>query len=220
MHALSRRVFLFVRWSRELLVVKYTKPALSLDDQADLLLKRGMMGDRAKMIRRLSAVSYYRLSGYWFHRKRADDSFEPVTRFDVESETFVRTMDASGTATSATSQRFRTPGTTLIGTLPLPFPTTVSSRLSRSARIASRASRRAVTGKRAFETSSVSIRRSPPRTWDFRRNGSRVPCGKEQPMQFRKSAFHGSPRLKEQFAEGARLEKEIRRNLRGLGYGD
>lgn len=89
MHALSRRVFLFVRWSRELLVVKYTKPALSLEDQADLLLKRGMVGDRAKMIRRLSAVSYYRLSGYWFHRKLADDSFEPVTRFDVAWEQYI-----------------------------------------------------------------------------------------------------------------------------------
>ncbi len=212
MHALSRRVFLFVRWSRELLVVKYTKPALSLDDQADLLLKRGMVGDREKMIRRFSAVSYYRLSGYWFHRKRPDDSFEPVTRFDVESETFVRTTDASGTATSATSQRFRVPSITLIGTLPLPFPATVSSPLSRSARIASRASRRVVTGKRAFESSSMSIRRSPPRTWDFRRNGSRVPFGKEQPMQLRKSAFRGIPRLKGQSDQGARLE-------RGLGYG-
>lgn len=200
-------------------MVKYTKPALSLDDQADLLLKRGMVGDRAKMIRRLSAVSYYRLSGYWFHRKRPDDSFEPVTRFDVESETFMRTMDASGTATSATSQRFRTPGTTLIGTLPLPFPATVSSRLSRSARIASHASPRAAAGKRVFESSSMSIRRSPPRTWDFRRNGSRVPFGKEQPMPCRQSAFRSCPTPKVQFTAGAGLEKEIWKNLRGLGYG-
>lgn len=199
-------------------MVKYTKPALSLEDQADLLLKRGMVGDREKMIRRFSAVSYYRLSGYWFHRKRPDDSFEPVTRFDVESETFVRTMDASGTATSATSRRFRMPSMTLIGTLPLPFPATVSSPLSRSARIASRASPRAVTGKRAFESSSMSIRRSPPRTWDFRRNGSRVPFGKEQPMPCRQSAFRGIPRLKGQSDQGARLEMAIRKNLRGLGY--
>jgi abortive infection bacteriophage resistance protein len=44
--------------------VQYTKPALSFEAQADLMLGRGMIGDREVIIRRLQAVSYYRLSGY------------------------------------------------------------------------------------------------------------------------------------------------------------
>ncbi len=71
------------------LLVKYTKPARSLDDQVDLLLQRGMVGDRERMRRRLNAVSYYRLSGYWFHRKRSDDTFEPGTHFDVTWEQYM-----------------------------------------------------------------------------------------------------------------------------------
>lgn len=44
--------------------MKYTKPALDFAQQADLLLSRGMVGDRDLMIDRLRSVSYYRLSGY------------------------------------------------------------------------------------------------------------------------------------------------------------
>ena len=70
-------------------MVEFTKPALSLDAQVQLLLTRGMEGEPAKMKRRLGVVSYYRLSGYWFHRKRADSTFEPGTRFESAWEQYV-----------------------------------------------------------------------------------------------------------------------------------
>ena len=44
--------------------MKYAKPPLSLEQQANLLLARGMQGDRATMMARLAVVNYYRLSGY------------------------------------------------------------------------------------------------------------------------------------------------------------
>ncbi|MCX7425112.1 MAG: hypothetical protein NTW96_05725 [Planctomycetia bacterium] len=44
--------------------MKYAKPPLTLEQQADQLLHRGMIGDRSLMIARLRSVSYYRLSGY------------------------------------------------------------------------------------------------------------------------------------------------------------
>lgn len=64
--------------------MKYAKPPLTLEEQADLLLARGMTGDRDLMIERLRSVSYYRLSGYWFpFRKGGDDAFKPGTAFDT-----------------------------------------------------------------------------------------------------------------------------------------
>jgi abortive infection bacteriophage resistance protein len=62
--------------------MKFTKPPLTLDAQVELLVARGMTGDQAKMRRRLGAVNYYRLSGYWHHRRRSDDSFAPGTDFE------------------------------------------------------------------------------------------------------------------------------------------
>jgi hypothetical protein len=58
--------------------MKYTKPALSLVEQADLLISRGMLGDREQIIRQLSAVNYYRLSGYW-HTFRLPNSHDLST---------------------------------------------------------------------------------------------------------------------------------------------
>ena len=46
--------------------MRYQKPALTFEQQADQLLARGMIGDRAQMIVRLSTVNYYRLSAYWY----------------------------------------------------------------------------------------------------------------------------------------------------------
>jgi hypothetical protein len=42
--------------------VKYTKPPLTIDQQVDLLISRGMLGDRDLMKSRLGSVNYYRLS--------------------------------------------------------------------------------------------------------------------------------------------------------------
>ncbi len=64
--------------------MKYEKPPLSLDDQVELLLRRGMSGDQALMRDRLAVVNYYRLSGYWHHLKnKDDDSFKQGTCFDT-----------------------------------------------------------------------------------------------------------------------------------------
>lgn len=70
--------------------MKYTKPALTIEDQADLLLSRGMQGDRDLMIARLKTTNYYRLSGYWQPFRAPDpnsntaylDSFVPGTTFE------------------------------------------------------------------------------------------------------------------------------------------
>jgi abortive infection bacteriophage resistance protein len=46
--------------------LKYGKPALSFADQAEKLILRGLVADRDELIARLRAVSYYRLSAYWY----------------------------------------------------------------------------------------------------------------------------------------------------------
>ena len=52
--------------------MRYSKPALSVEDQARLLISRGMRGDVAEIASRLAVVSYYRLSGYWYQFRKAD----------------------------------------------------------------------------------------------------------------------------------------------------
>lgn len=46
--------------------MRYEKPALTFEEQADQLIERGLLSDRAELLSRLRSVSYYRLSGYWF----------------------------------------------------------------------------------------------------------------------------------------------------------
>lgn len=62
--------------------MKYEKPPLSYEAQADLLIQRGMGGDRDLMISRLAAVNYYRLSGYWYPFRKNDDTFHEGTTFE------------------------------------------------------------------------------------------------------------------------------------------
>ena len=70
--------------------MKYTKPPLTLEQQVDLLLSRGIKGDRATMINRLAVVNYYRLSGYWHpFRNPNDDAFKPNTTFEKVWERYV-----------------------------------------------------------------------------------------------------------------------------------
>jgi len=70
--------------------VKFTKPALSLDAQVDLLLARGMSGDRARMLRRLRHANYYRLSAYWHtFRVPGSDCFKEGTDFEVVWERYM-----------------------------------------------------------------------------------------------------------------------------------
>lgn len=69
--------------------MKYSKPPLTFEQQVQQLVSRGMVGDQAKMLRRLSSVSYYRLSGYWFHQKQLDETFKLGTHFDVAWQQYV-----------------------------------------------------------------------------------------------------------------------------------
>ena len=63
--------------------MKYEKPALTFDEQADLLIQRGLLSDREELLGRLRSVSYYRLSGYWYPFRRPDDTFGPGTTLDA-----------------------------------------------------------------------------------------------------------------------------------------
>lgn len=60
--------------------MNYEKQALSFKDQADRLISRGLHAPPEELIRRLEAVSYYRLSGYLFpFRQNQSDQFLPET---------------------------------------------------------------------------------------------------------------------------------------------
>ena len=64
---------------------EYTKPWLTFDKQASLLIdERGLVADRDNLVSHLADVGYYRLSGYWFIFKRkpvADEDGEKDERF-------------------------------------------------------------------------------------------------------------------------------------------
>lgn len=63
--------------------MRYHKPPLTFEQQADLLLQRGLVADRATLIARLRAVSYYRLSAYWHPFRGPNDTIHPGTSLDV-----------------------------------------------------------------------------------------------------------------------------------------
>ena len=61
----------------------YSKKALTQEDQADLLLARGLIASRSELINRLRAVNYYRLSAYLYPFRQPDNSFRPGTTLDM-----------------------------------------------------------------------------------------------------------------------------------------
>ena len=64
--------------------MKYAKPALAFSDQADLLLKRGLVApDKQVLIEKLRAVNYYRLSAYWHPFRQSDDTLKPGTTLET-----------------------------------------------------------------------------------------------------------------------------------------
>jgi abortive infection bacteriophage resistance protein len=64
--------------------MKYTKPSLTFDQQADLLINRGLVvTDKKSLLIHLSNVSYYRLSAYWYPFRQADDTLKPGTSFEM-----------------------------------------------------------------------------------------------------------------------------------------
>jgi abortive infection bacteriophage resistance protein len=69
--------------------MKYTKPALSFEQQAQRLIDRGLViQEKTELIRQLSSVNYYRLSAYWYPFKQTDptngeERFAPNTTFET-----------------------------------------------------------------------------------------------------------------------------------------
>ena len=70
-------------------MVRYTKPALTFEEQIALLKSRGLViDDEQRATRHLSNVSYYRMSAYMLSFKKLDanenvlDEFEEGTTWD------------------------------------------------------------------------------------------------------------------------------------------
>lgn len=63
--------------------MKYSKPPLTIKEQAQLLLSRGMESTESELIDILKQISYYRLSGYLFHFRIPDtDIFQKATTLE------------------------------------------------------------------------------------------------------------------------------------------
>ncbi len=67
--------------------MKYPKKPLSVEQQAEKLLARGLMGDKSEIIDFLNKVNYYKLSGYTFPFKNKE------TDFFIEGTTFKEIVD-------------------------------------------------------------------------------------------------------------------------------
>ncbi|MFH0991121.1 MAG: Abi family protein [bacterium] len=63
--------------------MKFDKPPLTLDAQADLLLSRGLIADKEVLVNRLSVVNYYRLSTYLYPFRTQDQRFKKNTTLDL-----------------------------------------------------------------------------------------------------------------------------------------
>ena len=61
--------------------MEYLKKHLSLEQQADLLLSRGLIADRNALISRLSHVGYYRFSAYTHPYRKRDAQGRALDQF-------------------------------------------------------------------------------------------------------------------------------------------
>jgi len=60
----------------------YNKPALSFGQQADRLINRGLVADKAKLTEFLGRINYYRFTAYLYpFRQPTTDDFKPGTEF-------------------------------------------------------------------------------------------------------------------------------------------
>ncbi len=60
--------------------MRYEKLHLSFDEQAEILMGRGLIAEKEELIKRLKSVNYYRLSGYLFtYKEEVGDSFKAGT---------------------------------------------------------------------------------------------------------------------------------------------
>ncbi len=72
--------------------MQFTKPPMTYDEQADLLISRGMhIDDRTRALHYLSHLNYYRLAAYWlpFEQDHASHQFRPGTNFDQILEHYI-----------------------------------------------------------------------------------------------------------------------------------
>lgn len=77
---------------RKMAKQSYKKPALTLDQQVQQLIDRGMIiDDRSKTKHYLGQLNYYRLGAYWlpFQADRVNHKFQPDTRFDRVLELYI-----------------------------------------------------------------------------------------------------------------------------------
>lgn len=63
--------------------MKYEKLPLTFEQQADLLISRGLSADREILISRLKSVNYYRLSGYIYPFRESDTVISAGTTLDM-----------------------------------------------------------------------------------------------------------------------------------------
>ncbi|MFA6653796.1 MAG: Abi family protein [Candidatus Delongbacteria bacterium] len=62
--------------------MKYEKEPLTFQDQAELLLSRGLIAEKPELVKKLNSVNYYRLSGYFFpFQDKSTDKFYNGTEF-------------------------------------------------------------------------------------------------------------------------------------------
>jgi len=89
--------------------MRYTKPALTFEQQAQRLIDRGLIvSDKKTLVSCLKIANYYRLSAYWYPFKQVDatsgqESFKPNTTFETiwwrytfDRELRLLVMDAVG----------------------------------------------------------------------------------------------------------------------------
>jgi len=59
--------------------MKYSKPPLTFEEQADLILSRGLIANREELIYILKNVNYYRLSAYLYPYRNTNNTFKKDT---------------------------------------------------------------------------------------------------------------------------------------------
>ena len=62
--------------------MEFTKPFLTFEEQADLLISRGMIADKGVLVEHLEDVGYYRLSGYWRIFRNDDETLREGATFE------------------------------------------------------------------------------------------------------------------------------------------
>jgi abortive infection bacteriophage resistance protein len=63
--------------------MKFDKPPLTIEEQADLLLSRWLIADKQVLMNRLTVVNYYRLSTYLYPFRTLDQRYKEGTTLDL-----------------------------------------------------------------------------------------------------------------------------------------